>query len=84
MEFVSGDVYPIIGDALLICETETNLMRRLVLTGADFDRVTEDELAAEDVVEDCLADIAVSPEGIVYYGTETEIRQLIPEETSDS
>ena len=86
MEFVSGDVYPIIGDALLVCETVTNFMRRVVLTGDNFDQVTEDELAAESVVEDCLSDIAVSPEGIVYYATETEIRQLIPEveETSES
>lgn len=90
MEFVSGDVYPLLGDALLFCESETLLMRRLLVTGADFDQVAEvaqgEEVDDNLVVEDCPGDITVSPEGIVYYTNPTEIRQLIPqlEETPES
>ena len=80
MEFVSGDVYPLLGDGLLVCESGTNLMRRLVLTGPNFDQVAADEEGVDNiVVEDCVGDIAVSPDGIIYYvSTEEEIRRLAP------
>lgn len=75
--FASGDVYPLLGDSLLVCESETELMRRLVL-----DAPVSDQATAEDVVvEDCKGDITVSPEGIIYYSNEDEIRRLIPEGT---
>ncbi len=48
-------------------------MRRLVLSGANFDRVAEDDV----VLKDCDGDIATSPDGIVYYSNQTEIRRLI-------
>ncbi len=73
LEFASGDVYPLLGDALLVCESETKLMRRLVLSGANFDRVAEDDV----VLKNCDGDIATSPDGIVYYSNQTEIRRLI-------
>jgi glucose/arabinose dehydrogenase len=83
MEFVSGDDYPLLGDSLLVCESDTELMRRLILSGANLDQVTEvaadEEVDDNVVVEDCQMDITVSPEGIVYYSNETEIRQLVPE-----
>ncbi len=72
--FVSGDVYPLLGDSLLVCESETKLMRRLVLSGANFDQVSEDDI----VLEDCDMDIATSPDGILYYSNEKEIRRLVP------
>jgi glucose/arabinose dehydrogenase len=76
LEFASGDVYPLLGDSLLVCESETRLMRRLVLSEANFDQVTADDV----IVEDCALDIAVSPDGIVYYSNETEIRRLVPQD----
>ncbi len=82
LEFVSADVYPLLGDALLVCESLTDLMRRLVLTGSDFDQVAADEEGVDNiVVEDCNRDIATSPDGIIYYSNETEIRRLVPQDT---
>ncbi len=75
LEFASGDVYPLLGDSLLICESETALMRRLVLSGANFDLVAQDDV----VLKNCDGDIATSPDGIVYYSNQTEIRRLIVE-----
>jgi len=74
LDFASGDVYPLVGDSLLVCESETNYMRRLLLSGTDLDQVTDDDV----VVKDCDMDIAISPDGLVYYSNETEIRRLIP------
>ena len=75
LEFASGDVYPLWGDTLLVCESETQLMRRLVLSGANFDQVAEDDV----LLNNCDGDIATSPDGIVYYSNKTEIRRLIPD-----
>jgi glucose/arabinose dehydrogenase len=72
MAFVSKDVYPLLGDGLLICAGPK--MHRVLLSGADFDHVDDDDI----VVEDCGRDIAVSPEGIVYYANDTEVRRLTP------
>lgn len=79
MEFISGDVYPLLEDSLLVCESRTQLMRRLVLAGSEFDEVAADEVIAED----CWLDIAVSPDGIVYYSNLAEIRRLVPIESGD-
>jgi glucose/arabinose dehydrogenase len=77
LEFVSGDTYPLLGDSLLVCESEseTKLMERLTLSGSEMDQVTAEDV----VVEDCQSDIAVSPDGIIYYSNEEEIRRLVPE-----
>ena len=84
LEFVSADVYPLLEDALLVCVSETQLMRRLVLTGSDFDQVAADEEGADNiVVEDCKLDIATNPDGILYYSNETVIRRLVPQDTGD-
>lgn len=73
-EFASGDVYPLLGDSLLVCEGLMGQLRRLVLTGTKLDRVTDDDV----VVSDCGFDVTVSPDGVIYYGNETEIRRLVP------
>ncbi len=77
MAFVSGDVYPLLGDGLLVCGGGN--MFRLVLSGNDLDQVVADDI----VVDDCFRDIAISPDGIVYYSNETEIRRLVPLEPSE-
>jgi len=82
LEFASADVYPLLGDALLVCDSETSLMRRLVLTGSNFDQVAPDKKGVDNVVvKDCKMDVTTSPDGTVYYSNETEIRRLVPQDT---
>ena len=76
IHFVSGEVYPSLGDALLYCEHNTGFMRRLILTGPSLDRVVDDRV----VVEDCYLDITTDSEGTVYYSNQREIRRLVPGE----
>jgi aldose sugar dehydrogenase len=61
--FASGAVYPTLGDSLMVCESGTGLLRRLVLTGPDLQQVSASDIAAKD----CKLDVAVSPDGIIYY-----------------
>lgn len=70
--FVSSSAYPALGDALLACEQDTGYMRQMVLapSGAT---VESDDV----VVADCTSDVAVSPDGTVYYSNGSEIRRLI-------
>ena len=74
LTFVSGDVYPSLGDALLYCEWNTGLMRRLALGGSDGDRVVDDQV----VVEDCQLGVTTGPDGTVYYSNAFKIRKLVP------
>lgn len=74
IEFVSSDDYPALGDSLLVCEEGTKYMRRLSLTPSR-NHVESDDI----VVADCQLDIAVSPDGVVYYSNATEIRRLVPQ-----
>lgn len=67
MEFVSGGVCLLPGDPLLVGESETTLLRRVVLGGPELDRVTADDV----VVKDCQFDIALSLEALVYYRATT-------------
>jgi glucose/arabinose dehydrogenase len=77
LEFASADVYPLLGDSLLVCESETNILRRLVLGGPEQDPVTADDVVADD----CQFDVAAGPDGVIYYSNENEIRRLAPQET---
>ncbi len=79
LAFVSAAEYPSIGDALLVCESEkdTHTLRRLTLGGAKLDQVT----ASDIVVKDCNRDVAVSPDGTIFYSSDTEIRRLTFEPT---
>ncbi len=80
LAFVSGsNKYPTIGDALLVCESEaeTHDLRRLTLSGVDFDQVSADDV----VVKDCKLDVTTSPDGTIFYSNETEIRRLVFEPT---
>ena len=72
--FVSADVYPSLGDALLTCEWNTGFMRRLLLSGPDRDQVIDDTI----VVSDCPLDLTTDANGIVYYSNAGEILRLIP------
>lgn len=84
LEFVPGAKYPQLGESLFACESHRSadaqgqqspgVLRRLVLGGAAFDEVTASDL----IVKDCRGDVAVSPDGTVYYANDTEIRKLLP------
>ena len=74
VQFVSGEVYPSLGDALLTCEWNTTFMRRLALVGPGDDQVVDDSV----VVEDCQLDVTADSKGIVYYSNPGEIRRLVP------
>lgn len=76
MAFVSGDVYSLLGDSLTVCQRVDRVMRRLVLSGTAQSQVVADDV----VVRDCQFDIAVSPDGIIHYSNEDEIRRLVPPE----
>jgi len=80
MEFISGKVYPGLGDSLVVCESTTQLLRRLVLAAPGFDRVTANDVVASD----CWLDVAVGPDGLIYYSNLTEIRRLIPSPPTSS
>ena len=73
--FVSGQVYPALGDGLVTCALNTGLMRRLSLAEPDRDEVADDSV----VVENCDIAVAVDPAGIIYYSTRTEIYRLLPQ-----
>lgn len=75
LEFVSGDVYPRLGDGLLACEVNTAFMRLLVLAGETQDIVVSDDV----IVEDCHLSIAADPNGVIYYSNRNEIRRLVPQ-----
>ncbi len=78
--FASGAVYPTLGDSLMVCESGTGLLRRLVLAGADLQQVSASDIAPKD----CKLDVAVSPDGIIYYSNDKEIRRLTPAPASTS
>lgn len=71
--FASASEYPLLGDSLIVCEEDTSAMRRLVFGGA-----SKEVLADDVVVQDCQLDVAISPDGIIYYSNLTEIRRLMP------
>ena len=75
MHFVSGQVYPALGDGLLVCEFNTKLMRRLQLAGPDKDQVTDDSV----VVENCTVALTADSEGIIYYSMGKEVWRLPPQ-----
>ena len=79
MDSISGDVYPMLGDSLVICEARPQSMRRLVLEVPSLDRVTGDD----EIARDCWQ-IATSPDGLIYYSNVYEIRRLLPPPESPS
>ena len=50
-------------------------MRHFYVAGVDRDVI----VGGSVVVRDCRLDIAISPDGLVYYSNKTEIRRLVPE-----
>ncbi len=90
LAFAPADKYPQLGESLFVCESHASpaadqtigpgVLRRLVLTGAGFDQVAASDL----IVRDCKGDVAVSPDGTVYYSNNTEVRRLVtaPEENT--
>ncbi len=83
LAFAPGDKYPTLGPSLMVCESQRSVvndqrspgvLRHLVLGGAALNQVTSSDL----IVKDCKGDVAVSPDGSIYYSNDTEIRKLTP------
>lgn len=74
LQFVSSEVYPNIGDALLTCEWITGYMRRILFDDKFEDKVIDDSI----LTSDCRLDIVTDPNGVIYYSNPREIRRLIP------
>lgn len=83
LAFVSGELYPELSGSLLVCEshrsevegeTSPGVLRRLILGGAEGDQV----MSSDVIVRDCKGAVAVSPEGVIYYANDIEIRRLLP------
>jgi glucose/arabinose dehydrogenase len=80
LAFASGSKYPSLGDSLFVCQTlradpaSSGALRRIVLPGPNFNQVSADDLISNG----CRGDLAVSPDGTLYYATDTEIRRLVP------
>ena len=85
LAFAPGSRYAALGDSLFVCESQKSVispataptrgvLRRLVLSGADFNQVSGNDL----IVKDCKGDLAVAPDGTLYYANDGEIRRLMP------
>jgi glucose/arabinose dehydrogenase len=74
VHFVSADVYPSLGDALLSCEFNTGFMRRFLIAGPKLDHVADGSIA----IQGCSLAMTTDPDGIVYYSGLREIRRLLP------
>jgi glucose/arabinose dehydrogenase len=79
IDFISGEVYPTLGDSLILCESRSQLMRRLVLEPPGLDQVT-----AEDAIGRDCGQVATSHDGLIYYSTVYDIRRLVPPAESPS
>jgi glucose/arabinose dehydrogenase len=74
IEFVSGDAYPGIGDAMLVCEFNTGRMIAYAVSGSAPSVV----IPLGTVADDCYIEITIAPDGTVYYSNPGEIRRLLP------
>lgn len=76
VDFLTGGLYPDLEGSLLVCESTTMLLRALVLEGPQQDTVASDEAIAGD----CFFTVAASPDGVIYYGTQTQLKRIPPPE----
>jgi hypothetical protein len=61
-----------VGDGLLVCGTNTSLMRRLAFSAPN-------TVSAEDtVVNDCNRAVTTASDGTIYYATSSQVRRLVP------
>jgi glucose/arabinose dehydrogenase len=88
--FGPGARYPALGDSLFVCEAQRSpvgpagqeatvtkgILRRLVLSGDQFNQVTANDI----IVRDCKGDLALAADGTLYYANDSEIRRLLPGE----
>jgi glucose/arabinose dehydrogenase len=88
LAFAPGSRYPTLGDSLFVCESQRSpvgppggeqivtkgVLRRLVLSGTEFNQVS----ASDVIVKDCKGDLATAADGTLYYANDSEIRRLLP------
>lgn len=78
--FITAATYSMLGDSMVVCESRTQLLRRIVLTPPGFDAATANDVIAKD----CWLDVITGPDGLIYYSNLTEIRKLVPPAPSAS
>lgn len=81
LAFAPGDKYPLLGDSLFVCEGQLSpdqegnrnagVLSRLVLSDDGTEVTSSDRL-----IRECRGDVSVSPEGVVYFATDNEIKRL--------
>jgi glucose/arabinose dehydrogenase len=77
LAWLTSDRYPELPEgSLLVCESTPMILRSLTIEGPGFDTVTDDPAIAAD----CVFDVAVSPDGVIYYSNFTQLRRIIPPE----
>jgi glucose/arabinose dehydrogenase len=88
--FGPGSRYLALGDSLFVCESQRSavgppggeqtvtkgVLRRLVLSGDQFNQVTANDV----IVRDCKGDLVIAGDGTLYYANDSEIRRLLPGE----
>lgn len=74
--FLSGDAYPDLGVGFLVCEFNTQSLHYLEFEGPEQDSVARDLV----LVDDCVFNVAVDDEGIIYYSSGDIIWRLDPAE----
>ncbi len=79
IEFIDGDIYPSLGDSLLVCLFRTLEMRHLRLAGPGLDQVVDEQT----ITSDCSLDVEIGPTGAIYYSGLDSIRRLLVDSDSD-
>jgi hypothetical protein len=74
VQFISVDVYPFLGDALLSRGCNTDFMRRILLPGPRLNFAADDSIT----VRNCNLAVTTDPNDTVYYSGLREIRHLMP------
>jgi glucose/arabinose dehydrogenase len=78
IDYVDGEVYPSLGDSLLVCQWRNSQMRHLELSAYNV-------VASEETLLDgCSLDVEINPvTGAIYYTNASTIRRLIVDSDSD-
>jgi glucose/arabinose dehydrogenase len=73
---IDGDLFPSLGDSLIICEFRNGVLRLLQLGGPALDQVIAEPRLVNTGPNSCLVDVELSPSGQIYYTTYNSIRRL--------
>ena len=80
LSFLSDSPYELLGDALIVCESQKGAAADQTFTEGVLRAltITDDQVTASEViVNSCFGEARVSPDGTIYYATRTELRRLV-------